>query len=144
MDEERSRFLNDRLSRLAEEQPKILVLRDKLLEVGGTHLVAPAEPDPDLEELLLRGFATEGEVNFEEMAENSCHWNVAALWLQKKHELAAIATGYALSDDGLWRQHSWGIQQDAILETTEPRRRYFGVRMEGTEASSFASRFFTE
>jgi hypothetical protein len=144
MDEEQNKFLNERLSRLAEEQPKILLLKDKLLHIGGTHLVAPTEPDPDLENLLIRGHAIEGTVRFEEMAENSCHWNVAALWLQKKQSLIAVATGYALSEDGLWRQHSWGIQENAILETTEPRRCYFGLRMEGTEARSFSNRFFDE
>jgi hypothetical protein len=144
MDEEQSRFLNGRLNSLAEEQPRILLLRDKLLQIGGTHLVPPEEPDPDLEDLLKHGYIIGGTVRFEEMAENSCHWNVAALWLQKKQELVAVATGYALSDDGLWRQHSWGMQDGAILETTEPRTRYFGLRMEGAEANSFASRFFDE
>ena len=144
MDEDQNRFLNERLCRLAEEQPRILLLKDKLLQIGGTHLVAPTEPDPDLENLLVHGHTIEGAVRFEEMAENSCHWNVAVLWLQKHHELAAVATGYALSDDGLWRQHSWGIQDNAILETTEPRKCYFGLRMEGTEANSFSSRFFDE
>jgi len=75
------------------------------------------------------------------MAENSCHWNVASLWRQKEGSLVAIATGYALTK-GLWRQHSWGIQRDAILETTESRESYFGLRMEGSEADAYASRFF--
>jgi hypothetical protein len=144
MDEERSLFLNERLSRLAEEQPRILLLRDKLLQIGGTHLVSPGGREPDLEELLTHGCMIEGTIRFEEMTENSCHWNVAALWLQKKRDLVAIGAGYALSDDGLWRQHSWGIQHNAILETTEPRTCYFGLRMEGIDASSFANRFFDE
>jgi hypothetical protein len=31
-----------------------------------------------------------------------------------------IASGYALSSDGLWRQHSWGmdVADGRILETT--------------------------
>jgi hypothetical protein len=144
MDEEQSRFLNERLNQLADEQPRILLLKEKLLQIGGTHLVAPTGPDPDLEELLIHGHTIEGTVCFEEMAENSCHWNVAALWLQKKQALVAVATGYALSEDGLWRQHSWGIQKNAILETTEPRRCYFGLRMEAAEANSFSNRFFDE
>jgi hypothetical protein len=54
---------------------------------------------------LTDGHVIEGTVYLNEMAENSCHWNVAALWLQKREGITAVATGYALSDDGLWRQH---------------------------------------
>jgi hypothetical protein len=143
VDEEQNRFLSDRLSRLAEQQPGILLLRDKLLQIRGTHLVAPTEPEPDLDHILLHGRVIEGGVRLKEMAENSCHWNVASLWRQKEGALVAIATGYALTK-GLWRQHSWGIQRDAILETTVSRESYFGLRMEGPEADAYASRFFDE
>jgi hypothetical protein len=60
MDEGQSLFLNERLSRLAEEQPRILLLRDKLLQIGGTHLVSPGGREPDLEELLTHGCMIEG------------------------------------------------------------------------------------
>src|SRR5580704_11770916 len=81
MDEEQKNFLDGRLNNLAEQQPAILLLRDRLLNLNGTHLVAPTEPDPDVDSLLVSGSVMEGAVHFEEMAENSCHWNVAALWL---------------------------------------------------------------
>jgi len=77
VDEERSRFLNERLGRLAEEQPRILLLRDKLLQIGGTHLVAPAEPEPDLEDILLRGQVIEGDVRFERWQKT----RVIGMWL---------------------------------------------------------------
>jgi hypothetical protein len=66
------------------------------------------------------------------------------LWLKKEEELVAVATGYALSDDGLWRQHSWGMRRDAIIETTEARVLYFGFLMQEADANSFAHRFFDE
>jgi hypothetical protein len=86
----------------------------------------------------------EATVHLEEMAENSCHWNVAALWLQRKEDLVAVATGYALSADGLWRQLSWGMRPNAIFETTRVRTCYFGLLMEGADADAFARRFFDE
>jgi hypothetical protein len=144
MDEERKSFLDGRLNDLAEQQPAILLLRDLLLKLDGTHLVAPTEPDPDVDNLLVNGSVIEGTVHLEEMAENSCHWNVATLWLQKKENLVAVATGYALSADGLWRQHSWGMRNNAILETTRTRTCYFGLLMEGADADAFAHRFFNE
>jgi hypothetical protein len=39
-----------------------------------------------------------------------------------------LATGYALSGDGLWRQHSLlSLEDSSILETTEIRLMYFGM-----------------
>jgi hypothetical protein len=83
-------------------------------------------------------------IHFEEMARSNCHKNVAEFWQRRSGNLIALATGYALSDDGLWRQHSWGIRSNAIFETTEPRKIYFGVRLEGSVADLSASRFFDE
>ena len=48
-----------------------------------------------------------------------------------------MATGYALSEDGLWRSHSWGLTQArnraVIIETTVSRERYFGVMFPAEE-----------
>jgi hypothetical protein len=144
MDEEQKNFLDGRLNNLAEQQPAILLLRDRLLNLNGTYLVSPTEPDPDLDSLLVSGSVMEAAVHLEEMAENSCHWNVAALWLQRRKDLVAVATGYALSADGLWRQHSWGMRRNAIFETTTVRICYFGLLLDGAYADAFARRFFNE
>src|SRR4051794_38435785 len=37
------------------------------------------------------------------------HRNLGKLWMAVRRKLSAIGSGYALSDDGLWRQHSWGL-----------------------------------
>jgi hypothetical protein len=45
-------------------------------------------------------------------------------------EVPAIGTGYALSEDGLWRQHSWGLREDGgVVETTSGREMYVGLRL---------------
>jgi hypothetical protein len=48
-----------------------------------------------------------------------------------------ITTGWALSDDGLWRQHSWILRGKTVIETTETRVRYFGVTLTDAEAEQF-------
>ncbi len=47
-------------------------------------------------------------VIYRPMEPSRCHRNVARLWTEKKKgsRLVGIGTGYALSDDGLWRRHS--------------------------------------
>ena len=45
----------------------------------------------------------------------------------------------ALSADSLWREHSWAWDREGnLVETTETRTRYFGVRLDGPEADWFA------
>ncbi len=139
LSEEQRLFLDGRLEQIASVQPDILKFKEHLLRIGGCHLVAPQKTEPDLTALLTYGDVMRGRVRFEEMTRNSCHWNVAALWLSKPSPLVAIGTGYALSKDGLWRQHSWGVTRTEIFETTEPRHTYFGISLQEEEAARFAS-----
>jgi hypothetical protein len=108
-----------------------------LLRLGGNLLVAPPKRDPDVAVLLESGFLTGGPVTLKLMKSSSCHQNVAKLWKDRNFGIVGIATGYALSKDGLWRQHSWGILRDGILETTEPRLKYFGIVLQGARANRF-------
>ena len=63
---------------------------------------------------------------------------MVALW--RSGGAVAIGAGYAQSDDLMWRQHSLAWDRDgSLIETTETRKRYFGVRMDGTQAEWFAS-----
>jgi hypothetical protein len=62
---------------------------------------------------------------------------VSRLWLESP-ERFQIVTGYALSDDGLWRRHTWALEGERVIETTEPRVLYFGVRLEKEGAARFA------
>jgi len=50
---------------------------------------------------------------------------------------ARIVTRYALSDDGMWRQHSWVLVGERLVETTEEREQYFGVVLSDGEAEEF-------
>jgi len=137
MDHERKTFLNRRFREAVKSQPELKRLQSLLLRMGGTCLVAPPKTDGDVPALLESGFLTSGPIALKIMKRSSCHQNIAALWKTRSAGIVAIATGYALSDDGLWRQHSWGIRRDGILETTEPRSKYFGIVLQGDKADHF-------
>ncbi len=68
---------------------------------------------------------------------NECHRNAARFWL--KGQCVAIAIGYYLGPDYVWRQHSWGVMDNGtILDTHSAGRLYFGVRVESMKAVKFA------
>jgi hypothetical protein len=68
-----------------------------------------------------------------------CHYNAAAIWVNRPYEVW-IATGFALSDDGWWRPHSWLIERKSgdVIETTADRELYFGYVLTLEEAEEFA------
>lgn len=110
-------------------------LRGKLLQEGGGFVVRPnAEPDLDL--LLAKGQAREGERETVEGQTGLCHQNVARGWRRGEGD---IFTGYALSKDGGWRQHSWLESKGSIKETAgQPREAYWGAKVE--DAKSWSKR----
>jgi len=111
-------------------------LRNKLLRIGGVDV--DFIEDPYLQVIADAGapFAN-AEVRTTRGRPNECHRNAALFWLKGK--CAAIAIGYYLGPDYVWRQHSWGVMVDGtILDTHSGGRRYFGVRVEALEAMKFA------
>jgi hypothetical protein len=109
-----------------------------VLTFGGELVVPPMCPEPDLDELLTDARSWGPTARLQLGEEVSCQENVAVLWIDGT--AAEVGTGYALSEDGLWRQHSWGIAGDGVvIETTEERLRYVGVRLVGTGALKFAA-----
>lgn len=139
MTPENKKFLSRRLRDAACKQPELKQLKTLLLRFGGDFIVAPPRtPDPDVPSLLEWGFVTSGPITLKVMKSSSCHQNVAAVWTKRRFGIVGIATGYALSDDGLWRQHSWGMLREGVLETTEARVKYFGIVLQGKKADVFA------
>jgi len=118
-------------------------LEQKLLTQGGTRMVYRDEPDLKL--LLSRGEPFDEPAELVAGESGQCHLNVARFWNEQREELA-IVTGYALSEDGLWRQHSWLIRKNSVpgqsrlIETTIRRVKYFGVRLTEAEAAIFYKR----
>ena len=102
---------------LTNEMKKTLrALRDRILTFGGDEVLLNTR-DEDAEKVLERGqfFYNRGRCQ--------------------------IATGYALSEDGLWRQHSWVVQPMTrtvkVWETTVERVAYFGVVLNDEECQEF-------
>lgn len=118
----------------------LLALHKKLLSFGGVRTVLPVVED-DLKNILERGQLWLGD-NPKMMPgrPSQCHRNSAACWEANKRK-AILCTGYALSEDGLWRQHSWLVdfQYQRIVETTVRRVAYFGFAMTSEEAENFCA-----
>jgi hypothetical protein len=108
-----------------------------LLNIGGWAVCLP-KIDSDLEKIVGRGQKFPGRSQLFLGQPSQCHSNSADLWDQNKDKLK-ICTGYALSRDGLWRQHSWcyHIHNKIVIETTMKRIQYFGFVLEDNEAEDF-------
>ncbi len=108
-------------------------LKELLLLLGGERFQVDwfleKELEPAMTELLTEhGEILDGrEAAMERMGRSSCHENV--MQLAKKDGYSAWF-GLALSDDGIWRVHSWAIKEGGrVVETTEPRDIYYGLRV---------------
>ena len=137
-------FLNHRFHEAAEQQPEMKILRRILLRIGGLQLVVPLGHDSNLSTLIEAGFTMSKPSARKPMRPGACHTNISLLWMRRGRDLIGIGTGYALSADGLWRQHSWGVRRQGILETTAPRERYFGILLQARDADSFAEANLTQ
>lgn len=110
--------------------------RSQLLLIGGSDVVPPVVLEWRIVDLMLHACQHAGaDALFVAGEPSNCHDNVANLWVERVtacgHEVASAWTGYALSDDGLWRQHSWAMTTDGrVIETTVGRTVYMGVPLE--------------
>ena len=89
-------------------------------------MIAPVS-ESDIDIILSNGKVMEYPITMKRMKRSSCHDNV--YHLTTKSPVLQPYTGWALSDDGVWRQHSWAFdpRNETIIETTEPRELYFGI-----------------
>lgn len=121
-------------------------LKHLLLDIGGWAVCLPFT-DPDVQHLLIRGRRFPGRSISIPGQPSQCHCNSAALWEMSKEggtfEGVQVCTGYALSKDGVWRQHTWCVFEDTssklkLIETTVKRVQYFGYVLSDSEAEAFA------
>jgi hypothetical protein len=109
---------------------------DKLLSFGGDDVSIPVASEKEiglLQSDKCRFFS--GESVSVRGDPNMCHRNVAVLW--KSNPDMVIYSGYALSDDGVWRQHSWGFDDGTVIETCVKRKKYFGYPLNKSESKEF-------
>lgn len=106
-------------------------LEPRLLAIGGSRVVR--QPDPDLALIVAQGQPFPQPVRRRRGDPHRCHANAADLWARDINR-CQLATGYALSADGLWLPHSWALRGGVLLETTTAGRAYFGVVLDAPAA----------
>jgi len=119
---------------------QMLNLRDKVLLFGGQEVCMPFLNET-VRAIIDRGQLWYGdEAVMKKGLPSQCHYNSAKLW-EKYKEKFKIVTGYALSLDGMWREHSWCVEvrprKNRIVETTEPRVAYYGMTLTDDESEEF-------
>jgi hypothetical protein len=110
-------------------------LEKKLLQIGGERVVW-RDFDPYLPLLVTSGALLTGRVRKRRGQPSECHANTAEIWASDVDRYQ-ICTGYGLSTDGLWRQHSWLRDAKGLIETTESRTHYYGVVLSPQIAARF-------
>lgn len=125
---------------------EFLILHTILLEIGGYETCFPTFEE-DMRIILERGRFYAGRSKLMLGQPSQCHKNSANLWsVNHTKNDVRICTGYALSEDGLWRQHTWLVhryqtktqRRMRIIETTSKRKAYFGCELTDDEAYEFA------
>lgn len=128
-----------------EMDERLFELKARLLDFAGDAVCLPGYEE-DLEDILEYGQFWLG-YNAERMRGEACqcHANSARIWEQNQDK-SVICTGYALSADGMWRQHSWLIHRkprsNKIVETTRPRVLYYGFALTPEMCERFADENF--
>lgn len=119
---------------------EMLKLRDLLLSFGGSQVCMPGY-DEDVKRIIERGQLWYGDrIHMMKGQPSQCHRNSSCCW-EANQDKSVLCTGYALSEDGMWRCHSWLVELrprcNRIVETTVPRVAYFGFGMTTEEAWDF-------
>lgn len=123
-----------RLQERIRTNPAWRDLSQRLKHIGGTAVCASFEEDMSL---IVRDGRTwlpaQREIVLVRGEASRCHQNVLRLW--KIDPGLQVCTGYALSNDGIWRSHSWCFDPPnyRILETTEKRIAYHGAALNRRE-----------
>jgi hypothetical protein len=102
-------------------------LSQTLTKFGGKAVVSGAETLEMLELLNERAEMEQPRsVRVQAMEAGQGRRNALMCWARSLGTEKMIS-GYALSVDGVWRQHSWARDERGIIETTEVRVAYFGA-----------------
>lgn len=139
------RTLPEMLIKHPKMDEKLFTLREKLIDFAGESVCLPGY-DEDLNNILEYGqFWLGNNIKMMRGIPSHCHANASRCWEANKDK-CRICTGYALSPDGMWRQHSWVIwmkpRSNQIVETTVPRVAYFGFVMTEEQCEEFADSNF--
>lgn len=130
-------FLSRKLENTTSEQPEWATFAEILLGIGGGGIASCLEEDMPslLNANLSRTWNGENATLADGGLNNQCHANSVAL--HEQYGLS-VATGWALSSDGCWRQHTWCVDEnDTVIETTVLRTQYYGFILTGDALEEF-------
>ena len=135
MDKEWKQRLEEMIAPQLQARPDLAKLRDKILEHGGEEVLVSEKENlaNEVQRLMTRGQYWSGKSRIKKMQHNQCHGNSRCLMQQG---IGEVANGFALSPDGLWRNHSWVVTPTGIIETTVKRVGYFGAILTKEEVDS--------
>ncbi len=111
-------------------------LRGHLLAAGGEDVVPGVRNIASVRELLAGAkMITPGSVTVARVARRSVLENSLVVWLENNGQ-GTVCRGYALSGDGLWREHTWLQEDGRIVDATAAHLAYFGTQLGTTEAAA--------
>mgnify|MGYP000149194766 CR=1 FL=1 len=114
-------------------------LVERLLSISGNDVKLGRDKESEIKR-MLEGKEFKSKVVYVEGEPNRCHANVAKR--AKGTKGFNIASGYALSDDGVWYSHSWGFNshKKCVFETTKNKySKYYGYELNKAETIDFCS-----
>jgi hypothetical protein len=120
-------------------QPEFRELRKILMELGGEETAPPLARDPMISFLIDCGIVFNGPVVVKPAKTGEPVSHLARAWRKRTSGLVAIGLGYALEESGLWREHTFGILREGVLEADAQKRKYFGLMLIGEAADGFAT-----
>lgn len=110
-------------------------IKKTLTDIGGEAVILL--PDEYDEAIEVRGKCfIRPKIKMKLGYDNQCHFNSAKLWMKNIFK-RQLYTGYALTEDGIWRQHSWVVEGLTVIETTVKRIAYYGFKLTKEEAMKF-------
>lgn len=131
---------NSDIASTSLKKKQLISLKYKLLKFGGKQAFIPSSED-DIVILLKRGIhKVSNDVNTKKISGKigESHANVSEWWIHNKERIS-IMTGYALSDRGMWTQHSWCYDNKLkiILESCQRKTNYFGIVLSFEDSYEF-------
>jgi len=117
-------------------QPEAKLLFEILSEIANREILTPSTIPLDTPLITACGNLIPGSVPVHLVPGKSSRSraNVARLW--KDDEITSVGTGWALADDA-WHEHTWGVDDAGIVETTKIQDHYYGVIFGGERAEEF-------
>jgi hypothetical protein len=131
-------FLARRFREISKDQPELRELRRILLKLGGKELVISPGNDPIINFLIDYGIVYSGPVLSKQGGRGQGNCALGRIWSRRLYGIVGIGVGYALDDDGLWREHSFGVLREGVIETMAPKRKYFGLLLVNEAADVLA------